>query len=77
MVNLESRTPERKQFNVTLDVGLEHVLRYAVDAYNSQASGERMTRDRAIEVAIREYLRARKSDLLGEMDTLRSLLDQI
>ena len=71
------RTVERKGFNIRLPLDLERDVRRLAALYNASMSrsdeGRReMSRDRVIEIAIREYIARRVSDALDEVEELRA-----
>ena len=72
---------ERKGFNIKLSVDLERDVRRLVALYNASVNrndgGRReMSRDRVIEIAIREYIVRRASDALDEVEDLRAALSK-
>ena len=77
-IELDSdKTAERKGFNIKLPVALERDVRRLVALYNASVNRNdvakrEMSRDRVIEIAIREYIARRVSDALDEVEDLRA-----
>ena len=72
---------ERKGFNIRLPVDLERDVRRLAALYNASVSrgdeGRReMSRDRVIEIAVREYIARRVSDALDEVEELRTVFSR-
>lgn len=71
------KTVERKGFNIRLPVDLERDVRRLAALYNASVNRNddrkrEMSRDRVIEIAVREYIVRRVSDALDEVEDLRA-----